>query len=498
LPNCPTSAARCRGRSGNGSNLTDQGAQGSAAGPRAGLPLLLSLAMAQFMVVLDFTIVNVALPSIQHDLHVATTTLQWLVSAYAVAFGGVLLLGGRLADFYGRARMYRIGLVVFVAASISGGLAVEPSVLIASRVVQGIGAAVLAPAGLSLLVTSWPGQRERSRALGTYGAVVSAGFASGAVLGGLLVEITWRLVFFVNVPIGIALLVASMRLLPKDPPRRAGQLDVPGAVLATAGVALLVLAVVRVGDTLRATQPALLGAAAIVLLAAFVVRERRAPAPLLNLALLKDRGIAGANLTLIEVGAFSAAQVLLTTLYLQEGRGLSPVLTGLCFIPQAAGAFALAGPAGRLVPVLGPRRALTIALLIALLALAGAAVAVLADAFAGLLVAQFAQGVAARLSQVSSTLAGTSGPLAAKSEGTASALLTATRQCGSALGVAIVAAMLVAVHGTWAHRTGEAMFVVAGFALVGLLATRVVPPGPPHPQAPQPQHLFRQHSGGIP
>jgi len=466
--------------------------------PGAGLPLLLSLAMAQFMVVLDFTIVNVALPSIQSELHVATTTLQWLVSAYAVAFGGFLLLGGRLADSYGRARLYRIGLVVFVVASVSGGLAVEPGLLIASRVVQGIGAAMLAPAGLSLLVTSYPGEQERSRALGTYGAVVSAGFASGAVLGGLLVEVTWRLVFFVNVPIGIALLAASFRLLPPDPPARRGQLDLPGAVTSTAGIALLVLAVVRAGDTLRATQPALLGAASIVLLTLFVVRERRTQAPLLDLALLKDRGIAGANLTLIAVGAFSAAQVLLTTLYLQEGRGLSPVFTGLCFIPQAAGAFALAGPAGRLVPALGPRRALAIALSIALLALAGAATAVLAGSLAGLLTAQFALGVAARLSQVASTLAGTRGPVAARSEGTASALLTATRQCGSALGVAIVSATLVAIHGTFGHRTAVAMLVTAGFALAGLLATLVVPPGPPHPREPRPHHLFRHQAGGIP
>ena len=453
--------------------------------------------MAQFMVVLDFTIVNVALPSIQRELHVATTTLQWLVSAYAVAFGGFLLLGGRLADVYGRARMYRIGLVVFVVASISGGLAVEPGLLIASRVVQGIGAAMLAPAGLSLLVTSWPGEQERSRALGTYGAVVSAGFASGAVLGGLLVEATWRLVFFVNVPIGIALLAASMRLLPADPPGRGGQLDIPGAVTVTAGVALLVLAVVRAGDTLQATQPALLGGLAALLLAAFVVRERRARAPLLDLALLKDRGIAGANLTFIAVGAFSAAQVLLVTLYLQEGRGLSPVLTGLCFVPQAAGAFALSGPA-RLVPALGPRRALAIALSIALLALAGAAVAVLAGSLPALLVAQFALGVASRISQVAATLAGTRGPVAARSEGTASALLTASRQCGSALGVAIVSATLVAAHGSTGQRTAEAMFVAAGFALAGLLATRVVPSGPPHPRTPQPHHLFRHHAGGIP
>jgi EmrB/QacA subfamily drug resistance transporter len=474
--------------------------------PNAGFALLFSLSMAQFMVVLDFTIVNVALPSIQRDLHVATTTLQWLVSAYAVAFGGFLLLGGRLADVYGRARLYRIGLVVFVAASISGGLAVEPRLLIASRVVQGIGAAMLAPAGLSLLVSSYPGEKERSRALGTYGAIVSAGFASGAVLGGLLVEVTWRLVFFVNVPIGIALLVAARRLLPHDPPGSGRDLDVPGAITVTAGIALLVLAIVRVGDTLKVTQPLLLAAAAAVLLAGFVVRERRARAPLLDLALLKDRGIAGANLTLIAVGAFSAAQVLLITLYLQEGRGLSPVLTGLCFIPQAAGAFALSGPAGRLVPALGARRALAIALVIALVALTGAALSVLTDSLPGLLVAQFVLGVAARLSQVASTLAGTRGPVAARSEGTASALLTATRQCGSAIGVAIVSATLVAMTGSASHRTATAMFITAGFALLGLLATRVVPPAPSHPHAPppppvpepEPHHLFHHFAGGIP
>jgi len=484
------------GRLAAGGEATRQEAAGGA--PAPGFALLLSLAMAQFMVVLDFTIVNVALPSVQRDLHLATTTLQWLISAYAVAFGGFLLLGGRLADAYGRARLYRIGLVVFVVASVSGGLAVEPGLLIASRVVQGIGAAMLAPAGLSLLVTSWPGQQERSRALGTYGAVVSAGFASGAVLGGLLAEVTWRLVFFVNVPIGIALLAASVRLLPPDPPARHGQLDVPGAVTSTAGVALLVLAVARAGDTLRVTQPALLAAVAIALLGAFVLRERRASTPLLDLALLKDRGVAGANLTIITVGAFSAAQVLLATLYLQDGRGLSPVLTGLCFIPQAAGAFALAGPAGRIVPSLGPRRAMAIALLIALVALTGAAAAIATGALAGLLAAQFVLGVAARLSQVSSTLAGTSGPAAARSEGTASALLTATRQCGSALGVAIVSATLVATSGSADHRTAVAMSVTAGFALAGLLATRVVPPGPAHPHTPQPHHLFHHRAGGVP
>jgi len=454
--------------------------------------------MAQFMVVLDFTIVNVALPSIQDGLHVATTTLQWLVSGYAVAFGGFLLLGGRLADTYGRARLYRIGLVAFVVASMAGGLAVEPGLLIASRVVQGIGAAMLAPAGLSLLVTSWSEQKERSHALGIYGAIASAGFASGAVLGGLLVEVTWRLVFFVNVPVGVALLVASFRLLPPDPPSSRGQLDVPGAILVTAGVSLLVFAVARAGDTLQVTQPVVIAAVAVLLLGAFAARERAARAPLLDLALLKDRGILGANLALIAIGAFSAGQVLLMTLYLQEGRGLSALLTGLCFVPQAAGAFALAGPASRLVPALGPRRALAAGLSLALLALTGAAFAVAAGALPELLAATFLLGVANRLSQVSSTLAGTQGPVAARSEGTASALLTATRQCGAALGVAILSATLVAVHGIIGQRTEVAMFVAAGFALAGLLAARVVPPGPPHPQAPQPQDLFRHRCGGIP
>ena len=484
-------------RSSGGGGLRDRAGQAPAGAPQAGFALLLTLSMAQFMVVLDFTIVNVALPSIQNGLHVATTTLQWLVSAYAIAFGGFLLLGGRLSDAYGRARLYRIGLVVFVVASIAGGFAVEPGLLIASRVVQGIGAAMLAPAGLSLLVTSWPGEQERSHALGLYGAIVSTGFAAGAVLGGLLAEVTWRLVFFVNVPVGVALLIASFRLLPPDPPSSRGQLDVPGAITVTAGVALLVFAVARAGDTLRVTQPALLAVAAVVLLGAFVARERKARTPILDLALLKDRGIAGANLALIAIGAFSAGQVLLVSLYLQEGRGLSPLLTGLCFVPQAAGAFVLSGP-GRLVPALGPRRALAAGLSIALLALAGAAVAVLAGSLPALLAAMFVLGIANRLSQVSSTLAGTQGPVAARSEGTASGLLTATRQVGAALGVAILSATLVAVHGGIVHRTEVAMFVAAGFALAGLLATRVLPPGPPHPHTPQPHHLFRHHCGGIP
>jgi EmrB/QacA subfamily drug resistance transporter len=473
------------------------GKQGSAA-PKRGRALLVTLAMAQFMVVLDFTIVNVALPSIQRGLHVPTTTLQWLVTAYAVTFGGFLLLGGRLADVFGRARLYRIGLCLFVVASISGGLAAEPRLLIASRAIQGIGASMLAPAGLSLLVTSWPDEKQRSHALGVYGAVASAGFAAGAVIGGLLVEVTWRLVFFVNVPVGVVLFVASWRLLPADPPRRSGRLDVAGAVAATAGVALLVLGVTRAGDTLKPTQPTIAVGLGLVLLVAFVVRERRTATPLLNLDLFEDRSILGANESLLAYGACNTGAILLVTLYLQEGRGLSPLVTGLCFIPQAAGAFALAGPASKLVPALGPRRALAAGLSLALLALVGSALSIAGGPLSGLLASLFVMGLGARIVQVASSLAGTAGPVAARSEGSASAVLTASRQVGSALGVAVVSATLITVHGTESHRSAVAMFVAAAFALVGLLTTRVVPKGQAQPILLRLEHRFPRHAGGLP
>jgi len=436
----------------------------------AGTPLLIVLALAQFMVVLDFTIVNVALPSIQAGLHIGTSTLQWLVSGYAVSFGGFLLLGGRLADLFGQARMFRIGLIVFVVASVAGGLAVEPVLLIASRVVQGIGAAIVAPAGLSLLVTCWQGERARSHALGVYGAVVSTGFASGAVLGGLLVQQSWRLVFFVNAPVGVFLL-SCYWLLPASAPARKGGLDLPGAVTATAGVALIVLAVVRAGDTLSATEPLLLALAAVLLLAGFVLRERRAAAPLVDLSLFADRGIRAANLSLLAVGAYNAGQILLLTLYLQEGRHLSPVLTGLCFVPQAAGAFALAGPASNIVPRLGPRRSLGIAMLLALASLCGSAAAVASGSVIALLATLLVMGISARVNMMAATLAGTRGKVAARGQGTASALLTASRQCGSAIGVAVVSAVLVVASGSDARRTAIGLLVAACFALAGLAAS---------------------------
>jgi MFS family permease len=365
-------------------------------------------------------------------------------------------------------------------------------------VVQGIGAAIVAPAGLSLLVTSWPEERARSHALGIYGAVVSTGFASGAVLGGLLVQQSWRLVFFVNAPVGV-LLLACYRLLPASvPARKGGGLDLPGAVTGTAGVALIVLAVVRAGDTLSVAEPLVIALAAALLLAGFVLRERRAANPLLDLSLFADRGIRGANLSLLALGAFNAGEILLVTLYLQEGRHLSPVLTGLCFVPQAAGAFALAGPASNIVPSLGPRRSLGIGMLLALVSLCGSAAAVASGSVIALLATLFLMGMSTRISMMTGTLAGTHGEVAARHQGTASALLTASRQCGSAIGVAVVAAVLVVTSGSDAHRTAIGLLIAACFALAGLAATRLVPPVRVASGKPPAAHRFLHHAGGVP
>jgi MFS family permease len=239
--------------------------------------------------------------------------------------------------------------------------------------------------------------------------------------------------------------------------------------------------------------------AGLVLLIAFVVRERKAAAPLLNLDLLKDRSILGANECLLAFGACNAGAVLLVTLYLQEGRDLSPLLTGLCFIPQAVGAFALAGPASKLVPALGPRRALAMGMFLGLLALVGAAVSVACGPLVGLLASLFVMGLSARIVQVASTLAGTHGPVAARGEGSASAVLTASRQIGSALGVAVVSATLVTVHGSASSRTAVALFIAAAFAVVGLFTTRVVPSGPAaRSRLLRLEHLFPRHAGGLP
>ncbi len=299
---------------------------------------LILLCIAQFMVVLDFSIVNVALPSMQRDLGFSTQNLQWVISAYALTLGGFLLLGGRLGDLYGRRFLFIVGLALFSFASLAGGLAPSGFWLIAARVVQGLGAALVEPTSISLVSTTFAEGSERNKAFGVVGSVASAGFAAGAILGGILTSsLGWRWVMFVNVPIGILAVIATPFLLHEDRmqtgPRR---VDVLGAFTVTAGLIALVYAISQGNDTgwLSGQTLGLLAIAAI-LLVGFVIIETRSAYPLVRLSIFRQRTVAGANLvTLLAPGVFGAL-VFILTLYMQKVLDYSAIETGLAFLPTA-------------------------------------------------------------------------------------------------------------------------------------------------------------------
>jgi MFS family permease len=295
IPAQPASAARGRGRArahAQAAGYPSETTAWAVVHGRLGLPLIL---IAAFMVVLDFSIVNVALPSIQHGLGFsAASSVQWVVTAYAIAFGGLLILGGRASDLYGRRRMFLAGIGVFTAASLAGGLARDPVLLIASRVVQGSGAAMIAPAALSLITTGFPEGPRRARASGLYGATASVGFVAGQVLGGVLVEfLSWRSVFLVNVPLGMAaVLLAPWVLRESRLPRAGRHLDTTSALLITFAVATLVFAVSQAGITGVGSASVLIPFGLSALAAtAFAAAERRSADPLVPPGLLRVRGL---------------------------------------------------------------------------------------------------------------------------------------------------------------------------------------------------------------
>src|SRR5437667_233861 len=298
---------------------------------------LLVIATAQLMLVLDDTIVNVALPSMQRSLHLATSHLNWVISFYALAFGGLLLAGGRAGDLFGRLRVFRVGVGVFTLASVVGGFAPNGPVLIASRVVQGAGAAIAAPCALSLLATTFPAGPARTRALGVYGAMAGLGSVVGLLLGGVLTEyLSWRWVLFINVPIAVLVLIGTGVLVPGDTER--GTLDVPGAVTATLGIGLLIFALTR-GNTNGWNDAGTLAsfAAGAVLLAVFVLIERFSRAPMVPPPVVRDRNRGGANAVMLLLGAGMLAMFYLLTLYMQVVRGYSATRAGLAYLPFVAG-----------------------------------------------------------------------------------------------------------------------------------------------------------------
>jgi EmrB/QacA subfamily drug resistance transporter len=327
---------------------------------RLGLALLV-IATAQLMVVLDATIVNVALPHIQQALGFSGSGLEWVVNAYAVTFGGLLLLGGRAGDILGRRRVFIFGLLLFSGASLLGGFATSEWWLLTARAVQGAGGAVIAPTALALITTNFPEGRERNRAFGVYAAMAGAGSAAGLLLGGVLTTYaSWRWVLFVNVPIGILVAAAAPRVLAESP-RRPGRIDVAGGVTGTGGVALLVYGLSKAatgpdgvshwGDT----QVLVSLTASVVLLVSFVLVERRSSRPLLPMRVLADRNRSGAYLIMLCISTGLFGLFFFLTLFIQNVLGYSAIRSGLAYLPFAIGVVIASALASQLVPRIGPR-----------------------------------------------------------------------------------------------------------------------------------------------
>jgi EmrB/QacA subfamily drug resistance transporter len=336
------------------------GVAAGGGGRRLGLALLV-IATAQLMVVLDATIVNVALPHVQRALGFSGSGLEWVVNAYAVTFGGLLLLGGRAGDILGRRRVFVAGLLLFSAASLFGGFATSQWWLLTARAVQGAGGAVIAPTALALITTNFPEGTERNRAFGVYAAMAGAGSAAGLLLGGILTSyLSWRWVLFVNVPIGVLVAAAAPRVLAESP-RRPGRVDMAGAVTATGGVALLVYGLSKAATGADGVshwgnaQVLAALAAAVGLLVSFVLIEVRSSHPLLPMRLLADRNRSGAYLIMLCVATGLSGLFFFLTLFIQDVLGYSPIRTGIAYLPFAVGVVLASALASQLVPRAGAR-----------------------------------------------------------------------------------------------------------------------------------------------
>jgi EmrB/QacA subfamily drug resistance transporter len=447
---------------------------------------------AQFMVVLDIAIVNVALPAIKGDLHFSQANLQWVISAYAILFGGVLLLGGRLSDVFGRRRMFMLGLAVFSISSLLCGLSWSENSLIAFRAVQGLGGALFAPAGLSILMTTFAEGAERNRALGIWGAASGSGGAAGVLLGGFLTSyLNWSWVFFINVPVGIAVIVAAPLLLAESRGQRHGHFDVAGATSITSAVMLLVYAMTRATQEGWGSGPIVsLLAASAVLFAAFIAIERRSPAPLLPMAIFRNRTLTAANATAAVIGAIAFSEFFLLTLYMQQVLGYSAIETGVGFAAVTFTIIVFSNVAQTLVTRLGVRRVLAAGLTLDAVALAAfTQLPVGGHYFWNLFPALLVSGVGLALSFVPVTIAGLAGVHRADA-GIASGLINTSRQVGGAIGLAAVTtiaaayasngggatglARVAAVDGGLTHGFQVGFTVLAGAAVVGALISAVL------------------------
>ncbi|MGH3981016.1 MAG: MFS transporter [Pseudonocardiaceae bacterium] len=395
------------------------------------------------MTVLDASVVNVALPSIQRDLDFSLTDLTWVVDAYLLAYAGFLLLGGRAADLVGRSRLFVGGVALFSVASLACGLSVEPWQLVVSRGVQGLGAALVAPAALALITDIFPEGRQRNKALGIWGGMAGVGGAAGVMLGGLLTAAAWEWAFLINVPIGGVVLVAALRMLPASMPTATSGLDLTGALTGTAGLGLLIYGVVRGGAQGWGSVATLAEfAVAALLLAAFVVRQRTATAPLVPTELFRRRNIVIGNATIPLVGVLLFATFFVVTLYMQQVRGYSPIEAGLIYVPINVTMLAGAYLAPRLAARVGPPKALMAGLLVQAGALAWWASVLEAQGgvLSSFLLPIMVWSCGLGMSIVSAYVVCTSG-LTGSNAGVASGLATTTYQSGGAIGLAVLSAI---------------------------------------------------------
>jgi EmrB/QacA subfamily drug resistance transporter len=419
---------------------------------------------AQFMVILDVAIVNVALPSIKTSLGFSSSSLQWVISAYAILFGGTLLLGGRLADLLGRRRLFVAGLAVFAASSLLCGIAWSAGSLIAFRALQGLGGAMLAPAALSLLMTTFTEGRERNTALGIYGAASGSGAAAGVLLGGVLTSyLSWTWIFFVNVPVGVAAIALTPWLLRESRADLAHRhFDVAGAASVTAGLMLLVYAMTRATSDGWGTASTLgLLGGAVALMLAFVAIELRSKAPLLPLRIFRARTLSAANVTMAIVGAVTFSEFFLLTLYLQDVLHYSPIQSGVAFSAFALSVVVFSNLAQLIVGRVGVRATLTAGLLLSAVSVAYLTrLPVHGHYFWDLFPAFVLGGAGLGLAFVPITIASLSG-VERSDAGVASGLINTSRQIGGAIGIAAVTAIAASSTSNYLNAHPAAAVVAA-------------------------------------
>jgi EmrB/QacA subfamily drug resistance transporter len=425
------------------------------------------LAAAQFVVVLDASIVNVALPSIGRDLHFSQDNLSWVVNAYVLVFGGFLLLGGRMADLLGRRRLFIGGLILFAVASLAGGLAESEGWLIAARAVQGLGAALLSPAALSLVTVLFAEGADRNKAMGVWGAVAGSGGAVGVLLGGMLTEWAgWEWVLFVNVPIGIIAAFLAPRLLPESRNEGERHFDVAGAVTITAGLSLLVYALVDANSAgWGSTQTLGLSAIAVALIAGFYVIERRQKAPLVPFpGIFRMRTITGINVSAVLVAASLFSMFFFISLYMQNVLGFSALEAGLAYLPLAVGLIITAGASAGLVTRFGFKPVLVSGLIITAAGLVWFGQVSPDGSYVGdVLFPSLLAAIGLGLAFVSMTVAAVSG-VEPHEAGLASGLINTSQQIGGALGLAILATVANSrIDDLAASGTAQSVALTEGF-----------------------------------